>query len=336
MGGCAKHSLFERRLPVLRRRRAGRSTPLWQRRDSCRTGEYPHRIALPPASAPTRAAVPGRGRRATPTVVLPGSVPYRYPRAVVRNQELGGDTPHRPCPCRCLSPMNVARVGQLGECRHPSPIAFATADEVWLPSEVQWRSDRPPDDLLLFERAGPRERLFFKPAETRAAIVTCGGLCPGINNVVRSVTRELLRGYEARSVIGIRGGYRGLDPSRGRPPIELTDEVVEDIHKEGGTLLRTSRGSVDIAVAVDFLIRRNVNMLFTVGGDGTQRGGRALFEQASGQGYPLAVVGIPKTIDNDVRYVSRTFGFGTAVDEAVHVIDSRSEERRVGKECRSR
>lgn len=224
--------------------------------------------------------------------------------------------------------MKAAPVGQLGECRHPSPIPFATADEVWLPSDLRWQAGRPPDDLLLFEQAGPRERLFFEPSETRAAIVTCGGLCPGINNVIRSVTRELLRGYEAKSVIGIRGGYRGLDPGRGKPPIDLTDEVVEDIHKVGGTLLRTSRGPVDIAVAVDFLIGQRVNILFTVGGDGTQRGGRALYEQARRRGYPLAVVGIPKTIDNDVRYVSRTFGFGTAVEEAVRVIDSAHTEAR--------
>jgi 6-phosphofructokinase 1 len=197
-----------------------------------------------------------------------------------------------------------------------------------MPSDVQWHGGRPPEDMLLFEKAGPRERLFFKPSETRAAIVTCGGLCPGLNNVIRSVTRELLRGYEAKSVLGIRGGYRGLDPSRGKPPIELTDDSVEDIHKEGGTLLGTSRGPVDIGVAVDFLIKRSVNILFTVGGDGTQRGGHALFEEARRQGHALAVVGIPKTIDNDVRYVTRTFGFETAVDEAVHVIDSAHTEAR--------
>jgi 6-phosphofructokinase 1 len=129
-------------------------------------------------------------------------------------------------------------------------------------------------------------------------------------------------------VIGIRGGYRGLDPSRGKPPIELTDDSVEDIHKEGGTLLGTSRGPVDIAAAVDFLIHRNVSILFTVGGDGTQRGGHALLEEARRKGHALSVVGIPKTIDNDVKYVTRTFGFETAVDEAVHVINSAHTEAR--------
>jgi 6-phosphofructokinase 1 len=110
--------------------------------------------------------------------------------------------------------------------------------------------------------------------------------------------------------------------------MELTDTVVEDIHKEGGTILGTSRGPVDLGVAVDFLMHARVNILFTVGGDGTQRGGNALFEEARKRGHPLAVVGIPKTIDNDVRYVTRTFGFGTAVAEAVHVIASAHTEAR--------
>jgi 6-phosphofructokinase 1 len=197
-----------------------------------------------------------------------------------------------------------------------------------MPENVRWPDGVPPGDLLLFEQAGPRYKLFFNPGETRAAIVTCGGLCPGLNNVIRSVTRQLIRGYGVTSVLGIRGGYRGLDPSRSRPPMELTDDLVDQIHKEGGTLLGTSRGPVDISVAVEFLIRQKVDMLFCIGGDGTQRGGNALFAEAHKRGHRLAVVGIPKTIDNDVRYVSRTFGFGTAVDEAVRVINSAHTEAR--------
>lgn len=152
--------------------------------------------------------------------------------------------------------------------------------------------------------------------------------CAWLNNVIRSVTRELVRGYGVRSVLGIRGGYRGLDPAVGKAPMELTDDVVEDIHKEGGTLLGTSRGPVDVTVAVEYLMKLGVDILFTVGGDGTQRGGNAIYEEALRQGHDLAVVGIPKTIDNDVRYVSRTFGFGTAVDEAVRVINSAHTEAR--------
>ena len=224
--------------------------------------------------------------------------------------------------------MKTIGVIQLGEAQYPAAASLPTAEDQFVPAHVQWPSGKVPEDLMLFEKAGPRAKLFFDPKQTRAAIVTCGGLCPGLNNVIRSVTRELIRGYGAKSVLGILDGYRGLDPARGRPPMELSDDVVEDIHKEGGTILRTSRGPVDMAIAVDFLISQRVNILFTVGGDGTQRGGNALFEQARAKGHALAVVGIPKTIDNDVRFVTRTFGYGTAVEEAVHVIDSAHTEAR--------
>lgn len=224
--------------------------------------------------------------------------------------------------------MKTATITRLGEASHDSPILNAEDEAAYVPSTANWRGGVIPEDLLLFEKCGPQKKLFFSPAETRAAIVTCGGLCPGLNNVIRSVTRELVRGYGVRSVLGIRGGYRGLDPAQGKAPMELTDDVVEDIHKEGGTLLGTSRGPVEVSVAVKYLMDLGVDILFTVGGDGTQRGGNAIYEEARRQGRSLAVVGIPKTIDNDVKYVSRTFGFGTAVDEAVRVINSAHTEAR--------
>ena len=224
--------------------------------------------------------------------------------------------------------MNTMTITTLGEAAIPSPLFPGDASEILVPSDIQWSGGQPPADLMLFEKAGPRAKLFFEPEKTRAAIVTCGGLCPGLNNVIRSVTRELRRGYGVTSVLGIRGGYKGLDPSRCKPPVDLTEDLVEEIHQKGGTLLGTSRGPVDISIAVDFLISQKVDILFTVGGDGTQRGGNALYQEALKRGHPLAVVGIPKTIDNDVLYVSRTFGFGTAVDEAVRVIDSAHTEAR--------
>jgi 6-phosphofructokinase 1 len=224
-----------------------------------------------------------------------------------------------------MKPLHPAR---LGEPIHDSPLPVFVPDDLLVPSDAQWPQGNPPKDMLLFEKAGPRRKLFFDPARTRAAVVTCGGLCPGLNNVIRSVTRELRQGYGVTSVLGIRGGYRGLDPSRGKPPIELTDDLVDNIHREGGTLLGTSRGSVDMKIAVDFLVAQGVNVLFTVGGDGTQRGGNALFEEARARGHALSVVGIPKTIDNDVRFVARTFGYGTAVAEAVRVIQSAHTEAR--------
>jgi 6-phosphofructokinase 1 len=208
----------------------------------------------------------------------------------------------------------------LGEPRFASPQRHTVSDRVRMSSHLIRDVDAPLEQELLFEVAGPRERLFFDPSEVRAGIVTCGGLCPGLNNVIRSLFLELRFGYGVREVLGFRGGYQGLDPAQGLEPIVLTPEFVNAIHKHGGTVLSTSRGPVDIAIAVDHLVRRGVNVLFTIGGDGTQRGGNALFQEARRRGHALAVVGIPKTIDNDVAFVSRSFGYLTAVEQAAKVL----------------
>lgn len=213
--------------------------------------------------------------------------------------------------------MNVTT---LGEVRFPSPIAHAVSDQIRIPFQILRNAGALPDSDLEFELAGPRAKLFFDPKQTRAGIVTCGGLCPGLNHVIRSTFLELHHIYGVKEVLGFRDGYQGLDPARGQEPFVLTPDFVEDIHKEGGTVLNTSRGPVDVRVAVDNLIRRGVNILFTVGGDGTQRGSLEIFREAQRRGHPLSVVGIPKTIDNDVPFVSRTFGYLTAVEEAVKVI----------------
>ena len=212
-------------------------------------------------------------------------------------------------------------INTLGEARFPSPLPFHVSDKSRVLSNVIVNPDVPVSEELLLEVAGPRERLFFDPKHTRAGIVTCGGLCPGLNNVIRSLVLELHHGYGVREILGFVSGYQGLDPWRGSEPIPLTPEFVEDIHKEGGTELNTSRGPVDISVAVDNLIRRKVDILFVIGGDGTQRGGEAILREAQQRGHALSVVGVPKTIDNDVAFVSRTFGYVTAVEEAVKAIN---------------
>lgn len=208
----------------------------------------------------------------------------------------------------------------LGEACFPSPQRRTISDRVRVSSRLIHDPDAPEEEELLFELAGPRAHLFFDPAQTRVGIVTCGGLCPGLNDVIRSLFLELYYGYGVKDVIGFRDGYQGLDPARGREPFVLTPQFVHDIHKDGGTVLGTSRGPVDVGIAVDNLIRRGVNILFTIGGDGTQRGGNDLFQEAQRRGYALAVVGVPKTIDNDVAFVSRTFGYLTAVEEAAKVL----------------
>ena len=220
----------------------------------------------------------------------------------------------------------------LGEPRFRSPVRRTVPDDLLIPEQIVRDPRQPaPSTQVLFELAGPRERLFFDPAHTRAGIVTCGGLCPGLNDVIRSIFLELQHGYGVREVLGFRGGYQGLDPSVSPDPIALTPAIVSSIHQQGGTLLGTSRGPVDIGRAVDALIRRQINILFTIGGDGTQRGGNALFEEATRRGHALSVVGVPKTVDNDVAFVTRSFGFLTAVEEAAKVLDrAHTEARSVG------
>lgn len=212
------------------------------------------------------------------------------------------------------------KITTLGEAKFPTPIRVTVDDRMRVPADFMPPEGTSLADVLSFEMAGPRAKLYFDPAKVRAGIVTCGGLCPGLNNVIRSTFMELHHSYGVQDVLGFRYGYQGLDPSRSPEPIVLTSDFVNNIHREGGTVIGTSRGPVDTKIAVDNLIRRGINMLFTVGGDGTQRGGNELFQEAQRRGHPLAVVGIPKTIDNDVAFVSRTFGYLTAIEESCKVI----------------
>src|SRR6516225_3931158 len=216
----------------------------------------------------------------------------------------------------------------LGAAPFPSPVAHTVSDRARIPAASVRDPAAPERDEALFELAGPRAKLFFDPAKTRAGIVTCGGLCPGLNNVIRVLFLELHHTYRVAEVLGFRGGYQGLDPAHGPEPTVITPAFVDQIHQDGGTILGTSRGPVDMAAAVDNLIRREVHILFTVGGDGTQRGANALFQEARQRGHALSVVGIPKTVDNDVAFVARTFGFFTAVEEAVKILDCAHTEAR--------
>lgn len=208
----------------------------------------------------------------------------------------------------------------LGAARFPSPLKRWVNTSERVPAAILRSADRQQDADLLFELAGARQNLFFHPPETCAAIVTCGGLCPGLNDVIRSLFFELRQAYGVKEVLGFRWGYQGLDPDHGVEPLTLTHEVVDRIHLQAGTILGTSRGPVDKTRAVENLIRRRINILFAIGGDGTHRGAREFIEEAQKRGYGLSVVGIPKTIDNDIPFVARSFGFLTAVQEATRVL----------------
>jgi 6-phosphofructokinase 1 len=163
------------------------------------------------------------------------------------------------------------------------------------------------------ERAGPREGLFFDPSSVRAGMVTCGGLCPGLNDVVRALTLCLGAAYGVREIFGFPYGYEGMNPSYGHKPVVLDPEIVDDIHQQGGTVLGSSRGPQPVEILADFLERERIDMLFTVGGDGTQRGAMALSDELARRGRAIAVVGVPKTIDNDIAWIEKSFGVETAV-----------------------
>ncbi len=221
------------------------------------------------------------------------------------------------------------RIQTLGEGHFASPLTLGHArgdlhgdfvsDADRIRYQVELLADEPERNDLFFERAGPRNSLFFNPKESRAAIVTCGGLCPGLNNVIRSVYYCLTYNYGVPEVFGVPYGYRGFNPANGGL-IRLTHELVENIHLQGGTFLGSSRGPENIDIILETLTREKINLLFCVGGDGTLRGAHVIAEAAAERGLPIAVVGIPKTIDNDISYVWRSFGYATAVEKAREVL----------------
>ena len=179
---------------------------------------------------------------------------------------------------------------------------------------------------LSFEKAGPREMIFFEPVKTKAAIVTCGGLCPGLNNVIRSIVMELYYRYAVTKIIGFRYGFEGMIPSCNHPYIELNPQIVDDIHLHGGSILGSSRGDQDISDMVDTLERNNINILFCVGGDGTLKGANEIFKEISKRGLKICISAIPKTIDNDINFIEKSFGFETAFSKARDIIGDAHNE----------
>jgi len=174
-------------------------------------------------------------------------------------------------------------------------------------------------DPFRFELAGPRARIYFDPSKLKCGIVTCGGLCPGLNDVIRAIVMSLHWHYGVASIFGFQYGFEGLSSKYRHAPLELTPKVVSNIHEMGGTILGTSRGPQDPIDMVDTLERMNIGVLFAVGGGGTLRGANALAEEIARRGLKIAVVGVPKTIDNDISYTEKSFGFETAVSEARRV-----------------
>lgn len=232
-----------------------------------------------------------------------------------------------------LSP-DQSRVERLGEPLYPSPLLgherfVDEADRVLVsPWANEVSAALRHGEAPAFERAGPRSLLFFQPARISCGIVTCGGLCPGENEVIRSIVLTLTHSYGVQRILGYRYGFAGLGPNAPEPPIELTPERVESLHGQGGTVLASSRGPQDVARMVEALDQQRIDVLFAIGGDGTLRGAAALADEIKRRELAIAVVGVPKTIDNDLEWIDRSFGFSTAVEQARRAIAAAHIEAR--------
>jgi len=232
------------------------------------------------------------------------------------------------------------KVKDFGKCKIKSPIPLSYRDDDFVADFVKedervvfsansdFIKDYADDleNLPSFEVAGPREFLHFDPKNITCGIVTCGGLCPGINNVIRGLVYELYYWYKCSNIVGFRYGYKGMVKENNLPPMGLNVKNVEDIHLKGGSILGSSRGSQDVRKIVDYLEELNISIFFAIGGDGTMKGVYEISQEIESRGLDISIVGIPKTIDNDIIFVEHTFGFQTAFSSAVEAINSAHSE----------
>ena len=200
------------------------------------------------------------------------------------------------------------------------------SDKLLYENRVEFMENVPLPEQAYLDLAGPRRKIYFDPKKTRVGIVTCGGLCPGLNDVVRGLVLSLWHTYGVRCIYGFKYGYQGFIPKYGHDVIELNPDKVDGWNDFGGTLLGSSRGEQPANEVVDCLERMGISILFTIGGDGTLRGAKLIVDEIDRRGLKIAVVGIPKTIDNDIPYIDQSFGFVTAYTEAVSVLQGAHAE----------
>ncbi len=239
-------------------------------------------------------------------------------------------------------------IEQLGPCKIKSPIELSTVvgdacanyvvDDSYVRNRINVFSTEEPnsvDETNLLQKAGPREYIYFDPKKVKAGICTCGGLCPGLNDVIRAVVRCLWNRYGVRDIVGFQYGYKGLFEDYGFDQIPLNPEIVDEIHKIGGSYLGSSRGGGDRLETdgVKTIEKLGINMMFVIGGDGTQRGASDLADAITKKGLECAVIGIPKTVDNDFKFIDRSFGFETAVQQAKEAIASMHMEAHSQYNC---
>jgi len=238
----------------------------------------------------------------------------------------------------CLNPDELPdlEIETLGPCKIDSPLIslgshFVEDDEriaVYSHSANLEACEASGASQPMFERAGPRRKLHFDPKKLNCGVVTCGGLCPGLNDVIRTITLGLTVQYGVENVFGFRYGYMGLSSNAPKKPMRLTPEVVNDIHLKGGDILSSSRGHQDLDDMIDTLDKMRIGLLFTIGGDGTLRGAQELVKAIKRRNLEISVIGIPKTIDNDISGIEQSFGFSTAVEAARLAVNGGHEEAR--------
>jgi len=283
----------------------------------------------------------GKGKSRTQTESPPGSAPQQvHPVASVRSEASTSLSESDPNAQKAvdLKPQHLSSwksglMGMVDE-RHANrvvnPMAHTWPDMNFLNPEetVQGHiimndskaKQRAQELSLGCVRANACYHIWWNPSEVKAAIVTAGGLCPGLNSIIREVTSTLISEYGVNEVWGIKAGYNGLSDPDTYPPMRLTRENTRDIHMKGGSILQAGRGGFDAKKICDTLRKKGINMLFVVGGDGTQFAGHLLAEAAKEENLPVSIVGVPKSIDNDVLYFDKTFGFDSAVASASEVI----------------
>jgi len=213
----------------------------------------------------------------------------------------------------------------LGVAKIPSPLRhcnFVEQNETIVLNLTEEEADVPGvhGQPMSFEKAGPCGKLYYDSSKVKCAIVTCGGLCPGINDVIRAIVMDAYHHYRVASVIGIRYGLQGFIPKYGHDIMELTPDNVSNFHVFGGTELGSSRGPQAPDEIVDALERMNINVLFMIGGDGTMKAAANIVKEVRARNSRISVIGIPKTIDNDINFVGKSFGFDTAVEKATEAI----------------
>jgi len=232
------------------------------------------------------------------------------------------------------------KVHRLGKCSIPSPLNLSkelgdgvfnyTLDDerIIMDPNIRYYEECRKKNIepLSFEKAGPKEFVYFDPSKTKVAIVTCGGLCPGLNNVIRGLVMQLNSRYGVKRIVGIKYGFQGFIPKYGHETVDLEPETIDYIHMHGGTVLGTSRGPQDVSEIVDAMERMNINILFAIGGDGTLRGAQAISDEITKRGLKISVACIPKTIDNDISFIDKSFGFETAFTIATSILRSAHNE----------